>query len=50
MKTIFFILSLSISSFAFAQNTPDYSLAVPPPSTSTPHLKADVTKIYDRPD
>lgn len=50
MKAIFSIICLSLNLFAFGQNTTDYSPAVPPPSTNIPDLKADVTKIYDKPD
>lgn len=50
MKTIFSILSLAMSIFAFGQNSYTSSPVPPPPSNYSPDVKADVTKIYDKPD
>lgn len=50
MKTIFSILSLAMSIFAFGQNSYTSSPVPPPPSNYSPDVKANVTKIYDKPD
>lgn len=48
MKTLFSIISLLVSFFAFAQNTYTSSPEVPPPSNILPN--SDVNKIYEYPE
>lgn len=50
MKTTYSILSLAMSIFAFGQNTYTSSPVPPPPSNYRSDFKADITKIYDKPD